>query len=130
MAEYYVAPLGIAIRASIPAVLSDVSRDYLSLTGLQGGDLSSREKRLLEWLSERKGPQRVKTTRNNLGIGSIWPEVRSLIASGHITHETVSPQSPSVKTRRVVRIVRSLENLLERDQAFGRGKRQRRHSGL
>jgi primosomal protein N' (replication factor Y) len=130
MAEYYVAPLGIAIRASIPAVLSDVSRDYLSLTGLQGGDLSNREKRLLEWLSERKGPQRVKTTRNNLGIGSIWPEVRSLIASGHITHETVSPQSPSVKTRRVVRIVRSLENLLERDQAFGRGERQREAFGF
>ena len=63
--------------------------------------------------------------RKNLGIGSIWPEVRSLIASGHITHKTVTPPSPSVKTRRVVRIVRSLENLLEREQAFGRATRQR-----
>ena len=125
MAEYYVAPLGIAIRASVPAVLSDVSRDYLSLTGLQAGVLSAREKRLLEWLSDRTGPQRVRMARKNLGIGSIWPEVRSLIASGHITHKTVTPPSPSVKTRRVVRIVRSLENLLEREQAFGRATRQR-----
>lgn len=125
MSSYYVAPLGIAIRSAMPVVLSDVSRDYLSVTGADGAGLRTREDRLLSWLTERSGPQRVKAARKALGMGSIWPEVRALIAAGLITHETVPPPTPSVKTRRVVRIARHLENLLERDEAFGRAARQR-----
>lgn len=125
MARYYVAPLGITIRAAMPAVLSDVSRDYLVTTGAPAQALREREVRLLTWLNERNGPQRVKTARKALGMGSIWPEIRSLTAARLITHETVPPPAPSVKVRRVVRITRALENLLERDAAFGRATRQR-----
>ncbi|MCH1571501.1 MAG: primosomal protein N', partial [Longimicrobiales bacterium] len=125
MASYYVAPLGIAIRAAMPAVLSDVSRDYLAPTGRGASTLRPRETRLLAWLTEHHGPQRVRTARKALGMGSIWPEVRSLTASGVITHETVAPPAPSVKTRRRVRIIRVLQNLLERDEAFGRAVRQK-----
>ena len=130
MSSYYVAPIGIAIRSAMPAVLSDVSRDYLSLTGLEGSGLRVREDRLLTWLRERNGPQRVKSARKALGMGSIWPEVRSLISAGLITHETVPPPAPSVKTRRVVHVARHLENLLERDEAFGRAARQREAYGF
>ncbi len=125
MASYYVTPLGIAIRAAMPAVLSDVSRDYLAPTGVLANNLRAREARLLAWLTDHKGPQRVRTARKALGMGSIWPEVRSLMASGVITHETVAPPAPSVKTRRTVRITRALQNLLERDEAFGRAVRQK-----
>ncbi|MDX1494255.1 MAG: hypothetical protein R3253_09360, partial [Longimicrobiales bacterium] len=31
MAAYYAAPLGITLRAALPSVLSDVSRDYVAL---------------------------------------------------------------------------------------------------
>ena len=84
MAAYYVAPLGIALRAAMPAVLSDVSRDYLTVTPFGRGDphagLRPREVRVLEWLLGHEGPQRVRTARKMLGMGSIWPEIRSLAA--------------------------------------------------
>ena len=51
MARYYVAPLGITIRAALPAVLSDVSRDYLTLEGDSTIDLKPRERRLVDALS-------------------------------------------------------------------------------
>ena len=125
MARYYVAPLGITIRAALPAVLSDVSRDYLTLEGDSTIDLKPRERRLVDALSGKGEPQRVRTLRKRLGMGSIWPEVRSLEARGVIRHETVPPPAPSLKTRRVVRIVKRLETLAAREDVFGRASRQR-----
>jgi primosomal protein N' (replication factor Y) len=125
MAKYYLAPLGIVLRAALPAVLSDVSRDYVALVGQTVGSLRPRELRLVEALEERAGPQSVRTIRRSLGMGSLWPEIRSLKARGLLAHKTVPPAPPSVKTRRVVRLSRYLESLGERDEAFGRAARQR-----
>jgi len=125
MAEYYIAPLGIALRTALPAVLSDASRDYLTLIGTPGGDLRPRERRLVDAIAQREGPQRVRTLRKSLGMGSIWPEIRSLKARGVLEHETVAPPDPPVKTHRVVRVIRYLDDLTAREDAFGRAKRQR-----
>ncbi len=125
MAEYYVAPLGIALRAALPAVLSDVSRDYVALHGEVPDDLRPRERRLVDALGGRGGPQRVRTLRKALDSGSVWPEIRSLVARGILSHETVPPAEPSVKTRRMVRIRRWLGTLAERDEVFGRAGRQK-----
>jgi len=125
MADYYVAPLGIALRAALPAVLSDVSRDYVALAGPLPDDLRPRERRLAEALQARGGPQRVRTLARTLGMGSIWPEIRGLEARGILAHEAVSPSEPSVRTRRVVRVARELGTLAERDERFGRAGRQR-----
>jgi len=125
IASYYVAPWGIALRAAMPSVLSDVSRDYLTLRGGSVPTLRPREGRVVDWLREKTGPQQVRTLRRALGIGSIWPEVRSLAARGVLTHETVPPSEPAVKTRRVVRIVRHVGTLVEREEIFGRAGRQR-----
>jgi primosomal protein N' (replication factor Y) len=125
MAKYYLAPLGIALRAALPAVLSDVSRDYVALVGQAGGGLRPRERRLAEALGERGGSQGVRTLTRALRMGSLWPEIRSLKARGLLAHETVPPAAPPVKTRRVVRLCRYLESLKERDEAFGRATRQR-----
>ncbi|MEC7386265.1 MAG: primosomal protein N', partial [Gemmatimonadota bacterium] len=43
MAEYYVAPLGMALRTALPAVLSDVSRNYVRL--LEDPPLNKRRSR-------------------------------------------------------------------------------------
>src|SRR5204863_3294247 len=59
MAEYYVAPLGVALRAALPAVLSDVSRDYLSMANGSAAPtaepdstgLSARQQKLLDALA-------------------------------------------------------------------------------
>ena len=125
IADYYVAPLGVAIRSALPSVLSDVSRDYISLLRDPGRDVRPRERRLLDALAGREGPQRVRTLRDGLGMGSIWPEIRSLGARGALEHRTVPPAEPTVKTRRVVRIARHLEDLAERERLFGRARRQR-----
>jgi primosomal protein N' (replication factor Y) len=125
MAEYYVAPLGIALRAALPAVLSDVSRDYVTLDGPLPPDLKPRERRLAESLAGRGAPQRVRTLTRSLGMGSIWPEIRSLKARGIVAHRTVPPAEPSVRKRRVVRLARELGTLAEREELFGRAGRQR-----
>ncbi|MCA1788834.1 MAG: primosomal protein N' [Thioalkalivibrio sp.] len=116
MADYYVSPLGITIRAALPAVLSDVARDYVTWTGggsaLQG--LRPRERKLAEHLLTHEGPQRVATLRRTLGMGSIWPELRALEAHGLLDHEAVPPAEPSVRTRRVARVVRTVGTLEEK----------------
>ena len=125
MSRYYLAPLGMVLRGALPAVLTDASRDYLTPTGRPGRDLGSREGRLLDALAESQGPRRVKTLRRALGMGSIWPEIRSLAARGLLRHETVPPQDPPVRTQRVARMARWLQGLGERDEAFSRAPRQR-----
>ncbi len=125
IADYYVAPLGIALRSALPAALSDVSRDYVELVGDPGADLRPRERRLVDALRRTEGPQRVRTLSGTLRMGSIWPEVRSLLARGAVAHRTVPPAEPAIKTRRVVRVIRTLESLGARDEAFGRAGRQR-----
>jgi len=125
MADYYVAPLGITLRAALPSVLSDVSRDYLTVVAAPSGEMRSREQRVMDALLSKAGPQRVRTLRRDLKMGSIWPEIRSLEAKGMVGHETVPPPTPPVKTRKVVRIIDRLGTLATREQVFGRAGRQR-----
>ena len=125
IADYYVTPLGIVLRTMLPAVLSDVSRDYITLAGVPGQGLRPRERRLVGELETKGGAHRVQTLRKTLGMGSIWPEIRSLQARRLVAHETVPPKEPGVKTRRVVRISRHIGTLTERDELFGRAGRQR-----
>jgi primosomal protein N' (replication factor Y) (superfamily II helicase) len=127
MADYYVSPLGIALRAALPAVLSDVSRDYVTWVGETSGldGLRPRERKVADYLSARAGAQRVATLRRSLGMGSIWTELRALEAAGLLDHEAVPPAEPSVKTRRVVRVIRNPGTLEEREDLFGRAGRQR-----
>lgn len=127
MAQYYAAPPGLAIAATQPAVLSDVSRDYIGLDGEVPTGAGSRVVRLVDALREGEpgSLHRVATLRKRLGMGSIWPEIRALKAAGVLRHEVVPPQEPSVKTHRVVRTLRDLPDLAERDEIFGRAHRQR-----
>ena len=126
IAEYYVAPLGIALRTALPAVLSDVSRNYVRL--LEDAplkNLRSREQRVVAALEGRGKPLLVRTLRRQLGMGSIWPEIRSLVAGSVIGHEMVPPSKPPVKTKRVVRLIDRLGTLQARDEIFIRTPRQR-----
>jgi len=131
IADYYATPLGIALRSALPSVLTDVSTDFVTLVRDPGAGLRPRERRVVDALAARarvaedEAPRRVSTLRDALGMGSIWPEIRSLEARGAIAHRTVPPREPAVKTRRMVRIARWLEDLGERDSAFGRAGRQR-----
>lgn len=125
MSEYYLAPLGMVLRGALPSVLTDVSRDYLTPLREPMPGLTSREKRLLEALRGAGVARRVRSLRKSLGMGSIWPEIRSLVEQGFLRHETVPPQDPPVRTQRVVEIARWLQSLGERDEVFHRSPRQR-----
>lgn len=133
MEEYYCTPLGLALKAALPAVLSDVSHDYLSLAGpatprqaeVGQDELRPRERRLLEALAGATGPRSVRALRRKLGMGSIWPEVRRLVARGLLCHETVPPNPPRTLTHRVVRVVRWLTDLAARERTFRRARKQR-----
>ena len=126
MADYYVSPLGITLRAALPSVLTDASRDYVTWTGAlePPPTLKPRERSVAQHLSGLEGPQRVATLRRALGMGSIWNELRALEAQGLLDHEAVPPAEPTVRTRRVVRVARHLGTLEEREAVFGRAGRQ------
>jgi len=130
MASYYVAPLGIALRAVTPAVLTDSARHLIVRvtpppTHAGTGTRSAREEALLEALDLAQGPRSVRGLRRTLGTGSIWPEVRSLQVAGLISHQVVPPRAPPVKMRRVVEVVHWVEDIQELEVLFGRARRQK-----
>ena len=60
IADYYIAPLGIALRAALPAVLSDVSRNYVSLLeDVSLKKLRRREQRVVAALERHGKPPHV-----------------------------------------------------------------------
>ena len=127
MAEYYVAPLGVACRSMLPSVLSDGAREMVRLRGEPEAweGLSPRATTLLEELGERGGEARVSALRKAMGKGSLWPEIQFLTERGLLEHETVPPPDPPIRTRKVVRLVEWIADLAEREERFGRAARQR-----
>jgi primosomal protein N' (replication factor Y) len=126
MADYYVAPPGIALRVAVPSVMTDVSRDYvLARPAATDHRMTPRERRVLDALSASPKPVRVSTLRKSLRMGSIWPEINGLVVRGLLSHQTLPPREPGVRRRRVARLVRWLADLSEREEEFARAQRQR-----
>ncbi len=123
MADYYVTSLGIALKTMLPSVLSDTSRDVVTLHDGPRGKLLPREARLVEALDSGTG-QSVRALRRGLRMGSIWPELRNLAAAGVVSVETLPPRPPPVKTERVVRIARWIDDIEELNMLVGRARRQ------
>ena len=123
MADYYLTSLGIALKTMLPSVLSDASRDVVTLQDGPRGKLSPREARLVEALTPGR-LRSVHALKRGLRMGSIWPEIRHLTAAGVLSVETLPPRAPPVKTERVVRLVRWIEDIEELDALVGRARRQ------
>ncbi len=123
MADYYITSLGIVLKTMLPAVLSDASRDVVTLRDGPGGKLAPRESRLVEALASGTG-QSVRALKRRLRMGSIWPELRSLAAAGAVSIETLPPRPPPVKTERVVRLARWIDDIAELNALVGRARRQ------
>ncbi len=109
IADYYITSLGIALKTMLPSVLSDTSRDVLTLHDRPRGNLSPREARLIEALTPGTS-QSLQAVKRSLRMGSIWPEIRNLAASGVVSVETLPPRSPPLKTERVVRVARCIDD--------------------
>ena len=135
VSEYYVAPLGLTLRSMLPSVLSDRSREVLSLTEVGRGvvtdpkppstTLSAREAAVLEGLRGGGGRMSVSSLRKALQGRSLWPQIRRLAADGFLEHRIIPPASPSVKTRKIVRLKKWIPDLALRQELFSRAPRQR-----
>ena len=123
MADYYVTSLGIALKTMLPSVLSDTSRDVVTLHDGPRGKLLPREARLVEALASGTG-QSVRALKRGLRMGSIWAELRNLAAAGVVSVETLPPRPPPVKTERVVRVARWIDDIEELNVLVGRARRQ------
>jgi primosomal protein N' (replication factor Y) (superfamily II helicase) len=129
IADYYIAPLGQVIRTALPAALSDSSTDFIGLRdehAVARAALSPLQVVVLDWLREREGPQPISRLRRDRGDRAWWPAIRRLVDDGVVQHSQEGPRvQPPVRTRRVLRLLGELPSLREREQTFGRARRQR-----
>ena len=123
MADYYVTSLGLALRTMLPSVLSDTSRDVVTLHDGPRSNLSNRETRLVEALTPGVA-QSLRGITRSLKMGSIWPEIRNLAAAGVLSVETLPPRPPPIKTERVVRVARWIDDIEDLNALVGRARRQ------
>lgn len=123
MADYYVTSLGLALKTMLPSVFSDASRDVVTLRDGPHPKMSPRESRLVEALASGTG-QSVRALKRSLRMGSIWPEIRNLAAARVLSVETLPPRAPPIKTERVVRVARWIDDLEELNTLVGRARRQ------
>ena len=123
MADYYVTSLGIVLKTMLPSVLTDTSRDVVTLHNGPRRKLSLREARLVEALTPGASHS-LRALKRGLRMGSIWPEIRALTAAGVISVETLPPRQPPVKTARVVRVARWIDDIEELNASVGRARRQ------
>ncbi|CAA9344587.1 MAG: Helicase PriA essential for oriC/DnaA-independent DNA replication [uncultured Gemmatimonadetes bacterium] len=129
IADYYLAPLGQVLRTALPAGLTESTTDYVVLAAgaaVHEEGLSPQEAKLVGWLQSRDGPQPVARLRREMGDRAWWPVIRRLTDAGVVEVVSEGPRTaPPVRTRRVVRLVRHVPSLLEREELFSRAKRQR-----
>ncbi|HKK08282.1 MAG TPA: primosomal protein N', partial [Gemmatimonadota bacterium] len=130
VAEYYVAPLGLVLRAALPpgALAESAYRVGLLVPAgrVEAGALSDAERAVVERLGRARGDLQATTLRRDAGVSSIWPVLRSLAAREVVRVREEPPETRDAgRTRQVVRLVRRLPTLLERDETFGRARRQR-----
>jgi len=123
MARYYGTPLGLTLRAMLPAGLWGESRVLLRLVGAApGGGLAGQ---LCDWLSDRGGTAPMATAQRALRK-PLWEVADRLVRIGALELVVEPPDSGGalVTERRVVLAGETL-TLLERDRRFGRARRQR-----
>ncbi|MFQ5888951.1 MAG: primosomal protein N' [Gemmatimonadota bacterium] len=128
LADYYVAPPGMVLRAALPPGLFSESALRIELLDrpARPENLTTTEGRILERLERAAGPLRAATLRRELGLTAIGPTLRKMVERGLISVDEEPPQPEARPLRRqVVRLTRSLPTLLAREKAFGRARRQR-----
>ncbi len=125
MAGYYGAPLGLALRAMLPAALWGRShvRVYLERPGAAPGGFSAE---IVRWL-ERKGGEATSTAIARALRKPVWDALARLDRVGAVRLEVtgVDAGAPGV-TERVLALVEPRPSLAEREELFRRTRSQRR----
>ncbi len=124
LSGYYVAPLGLALRAMLPGALWGRSRLVAELRepARAPGGVSQDVVRALEQAGGRAGAGRLARRLKR----PVWDVLQRLARAGAVALDveppTVGPQAGSART---LVLTRSLPSLLEREREFGRARRQR-----
>jgi primosomal protein N' (replication factor Y) (superfamily II helicase) len=123
VSRYYGAPLGLAIRAALPAVLWGESRIIAALAApTDTGGLAGE---VLRWLEKKGGEAPVPSVARGLKR-PVWDAVNRLVRVGAVTLR-VEPAvtDAGVSTERIAALTGTRLTLLEREALFKRAPAQR-----
>ncbi len=124
MAGYYGAPIGLALKAALPAGLwgsSEVIVEIAAARRVPGGTGAE----VLRWLERKGGSASVRSLSRGMKRG-VWDVVDRLARVGAVTLRIVSPDTGGgAVTERVVTLPEHRPTLLERQELFGGKPRQR-----
>ncbi len=124
LARYYAAPIGLALRAMLPAALWGASRLIAQLRDRDAARGATGQE-LLELL-ERSGGRAGAGTLSRKLRRPVWDTLQRLARAGAVVLETEPPDlGPRARTVRVLSLTTALPTLLERERTFGRARRQR-----
>jgi primosomal protein N' (replication factor Y) len=127
MAGYYGAPIGIALKAMLPAPMWGASRVILAVTGGGAvGRLGGLAEQLLEWVEGRGGTALLDTAARHFRK-PLW-EVADRLARVGAAELLVEPAEaePGTLVERKLEIAGEPLTLVERDTRFARRAKQRR----
>ncbi len=124
MSGYYAAPLGLTLRAMLPAGLWGESDVVAQLTGAVS-DHKGVATEVVAFLASRNGRASVRTCARALKR-NVWDAIRRLAADEVVALSIVPPDTSGKReTARELRLTEHVTTLLERDELFRRSPRQR-----
>jgi primosomal protein N' (replication factor Y) len=121
---YYVAPIGLTLRAMLPPALWGTSRLVATLQDARAasGGVSREVVRAID----RAGGRVAATTLARKLRRPVWDVLQRLSRVGAVGLETEPPRlGPAAGSEDVVVLIKALPALLEREETFGRALRQR-----
>ncbi|HEX7023382.1 MAG TPA: primosomal protein N' [Gemmatimonadales bacterium] len=126
MAAYYGAPIGIALKAMLPAPMWGASRVSIRVTGAGPGRVGGLAEQLLEWLERRGGEAPLDTAVRHFRK-PLW-EVADRLARVGAAELTVEPAEaePATLVERRLELAGEPLTLIERESRFARKLKQRR----
>jgi primosomal protein N' (replication factor Y) len=124
VARYYAAPIGLALKAMLPAALWGGSRLVAQVrdAGAAPGGASRDVIDALQRAGGRAGAAQLGRRLKR----PVWDALQRLERAGAVALEVEPPDlGPAARTERVLVLTEFLPTLLEREQTFGRAKKQR-----
>jgi primosomal protein N' (replication factor Y) len=125
IARYYGAPIGMTLRAMLPAGMWGESRVVARLTDW-GGPAGGLAGEVLAWLEEKDGEAAVASVSRAFRR-PMWDALDRLARVGAIELHVEPPETAgAAATERVLTLAGDAQTLIERDDTFRRSPKQRR----
>ncbi len=124
VSRYYAAPPGLTLKAMLPGGMWGTSRVVAELRdpGRAPGGVGASVVEYLERVGGRATAGRLSRSLKR----PVWETLQRLARVGAVELHTVAPSlGPAPGSETVVTLTRTLSSLIERDEIFGRAKKQR-----